>query len=587
MERTQVGRFRIEVRFRARAKDRGVDQPRPAIPGELRPAQAVYHRIDGDRVGLPGHVKVCPRFQPLDRAAACRFVEVESACQCNLRSAVAVDVLDGQIDVLLRSCHGPPFPSRVLVPVHTVGFGRKRDDVGPAVSIEIGDRHLVARRERIDLVSLEANRRRGHDKECGNHRGVHGNRQSAVELEKGELYGAGYHLATYPGRGHRDGENVGIDGPHCKCGGWSLTNSTRSAQFDWGAADGVLQGQRREDSVRDPVRHVVVDANVLSAFLYPGSMANAKTRERSRILLGAALAAKWPGLRIYTPGICIAASMCVLDKYRFCTWHGPAKLDASKQMAASDYEASRNLLADAVQKRVIEQVQYEPGHVLLAGLVSPINHRYQIRRKRRARGDRRVADPVTHGGRGLPDCRRGHPIGQPNGQRRRAPGDRRPASCRRAWKSSPAQTGRAESLGLTKAAEQVGLTWSRDLYPRVVSLQRASDQELKIAFGGWPLPTIPLCNKCHKDLSEIEARHLVDVWLRVATERGISNPETLPYSREIEDIKARFALESSVFLDNRDIFLFLAGKRKANELPRPGEADAPMGDAVGQMKLFE
>lgn len=47
---------------------------------------------------------------------------------------------------------------------------------------------------------------------------------------------------------------------------------------------------------------------------------------------------------------------------------------------------ARDTLTEAVRSRTIEQLEHEPGHVLLAGLVSPVNHHYQIRRKGRKGG---------------------------------------------------------------------------------------------------------------------------------------------------------------------------------------------------------
>lgn len=339
--------------------------------------------------------------------------------------------------------------------------------------------------------------------------------------------------------------------------------------------------------MQDPVRHVVVDACVLSAFLHPGSTVNLKVRERSRLLLAAALMAKWPGLKLYTPATCIAEAMCVLDKFRFCTWHGPVKADSSKQLGTKEYEAARNLLAEVVKKRLVEQIEHEPAHVLLAGLVSPINNRYQIRRKRRGKGKSfsPIRPPM-----GAADCViAGMTIHLANRMGRESvvliTADQRLADVvRKAGRLKPQ---RAESLGLVSAAEQLGMTWSHELYPRVVNIQKANERELKDAFGGWPLPTTPLAQKRRAELSDTEAKLLVNSWLYVAEEYGLSNPDTLPYTDALEDIKTRFAVASSVYLSNQEVFRFLLRKRKSSELPRPGER-YPLNDvAPEQGCLFD
>jgi hypothetical protein len=63
-------------------------------------------------------------------------------------------------------------PARVLVPVHTIGLGRKGDYVGPAIAIDVGDGDLIIRREVVNQVTLDLDRR--GPQEGRDHDGQHG-----------------------------------------------------------------------------------------------------------------------------------------------------------------------------------------------------------------------------------------------------------------------------------------------------------------------------------------------------------------------------------------------------------------------------
>ncbi len=319
--------------------------------------------------------------------------------------------------------------------------------------------------------------------------------------------------------------------------------------------------------MQDPVRHVVVDANTLGAFLYANSTGSANLQQRSQVLIGAALQGRWPGIKLYTPAICIAEALGVLDKYHFCTWHGSAKNDPTKRLSASAYATARDLLTGAVRSRTIEQLEHEPGHVLLAGLVSPVNQHYQIRRKGRKGGKAGVKPPM-----GATDCLiAGMTIHLVCRMGRDAvvlaTADQRLADVLK--KAERVKQDRAEELGMVEVAKQAGLAWGPKLYPSVVNLHKATPRELRDAFGGWPLPTNMVVNKRRAALTPQEAMALEDAWVAVASEYEISDPERLAYSPMLDDLKARFAVASGVCLPNEDIFRFLIQRRKTGQLRRP------------------
>jgi len=246
-------------------------------------------------------------------------------------------------------------------------------------------------------------------------------------------------------------------------------------------------------------------------------------------------------------------------------------------------------LARAVKERIVEELDHEPQHILLAGLISPVNCRYQIRRKRKTRktGTPKVTSSQIKPPMGAADCLI---VGLASHLVQRvgraftllATGDQRLADV--LAKARKLRPDKAAALGLTKTAEEAGLGWDGKVYPNVVNLQRATENEMRTAFGGWPLPVKPLTVKCREELTRSEQSDLVNAWLAVATEHGITNPDSIAYSPALEDIRTRFAVATSIHLRSQDVFLFLLGRRKATRLPKPGTDQSVEG--VESLPLF-
>lgn len=311
----------------------------------------------------------------------------------------------------------------------------------------------------------------------------------------------------------------------------------------------------------EQTRHLVIDANVLSAFLY-GASTNAKNvSERSRILLNAALQANWSGVRLYTPSICIAEAMGVLDKYRFCKWHGAVRKDNGLRLSSVDHAKSRDQLLRAVKERIIEQLSHDSDHVMLAGLVSPINNHYKIRTGKKVKPPMGAADCLIAG----MTIHLINRLGKDSVMLVTA--DQRLADVlNRARKISESS---AQRLGLVDVATQTGLQWNTDLYPSCINLSKASEAELREAFGGWPLPNNPLQRKTQSELTEGEKQSLLESWMTVATRHRMTNPDRLPYAAALQEIRCEFAVRTSVNLASDDVYWFLINMRKAGKLPRP------------------
>ena len=135
----------------------------------------------------------------------------------------------------------------------------------------------------------------------------------------------------------------------------------------------------------DAIRHLIVDTNLLIYYLHPASADTKTVRDRCIALFDAATRAEWSGLRVYVPAIAVAEAIGVLDKYRYCTWAGPATQRPELRLSATQHRKARDLLKDAIRDRRIEQIDHEHSHVSLAELISPINQKYQFRRKKKSK----------------------------------------------------------------------------------------------------------------------------------------------------------------------------------------------------------
>lgn len=70
-------------------------------------------------------------------------------------------------------------------------------------------------------------------------------------------------------------------------------------------------------------------------------------------------------------------------------------------------------------------------------------------------------------------------------------------------------------------------------------------------------------------LSQAEESQLIKIWLEVAAEYKMTNPDNLPYSEPLERIAQRFTHETNIVLPRRDIYLALVSLRKQKLLPKP------------------
>jgi len=241
---------------------------------------------------------------------------------------------------------------------------------------------------------------------------------------------------------------------------------------------------------RDQRKHVLIDANVLAAYIEPKTHRNPKVHELSRDLLSSVLEYEWPIVQLYTPTICIAETQCVLDKHRHCHWHGPAK-KREYRLTKKEYLDGLSALESLIDSRRLMRLDMSHDHLLASSLVSVVNARYQYRRSsgkaKKGKADKsRIKPPM-----GTADCLIAGMaidlairIGSENVVMFMA--DKRLYDVIQAC--STLSNERARLLGLNELATRLNTKWSKSLYPEAVYLPKASEADLVRAFGGWPLP---------------------------------------------------------------------------------------------------
>ena len=315
----------------------------------------------------------------------------------------------------------------------------------------------------------------------------------------------------------------------------------------------------------NPKRYIVVDTNTLLAFVCPNSVDNEALKIRSNILFQSTIKSNWDGIRLYSPAICIAEALCVLDRYRFCAWDPNLRNNPKKMLSQEDYQERKKLLIDAVKTRKIEQLEQEPVHVLMTGLVSSVNSKFPLSQEDGYSGKRAMgAADCLIAGFGI------HLVNRLNDAEAvlLVTEDYRMVDVLK--KCQELTNDEADQLGLKECAEAVGIPWNNQIYPDCVSLGNSEEEELATAFWGWPLPENPLSKRTKGELSSAEEEGLVGIWWEVAETRTFTNTDNLAYDTVLCEIRCMFADRFSISMDCKEIFLFLLNKRKQGELsPNP------------------
>lgn len=253
-------------------------------------------------------------------------------------------------------------------------------------------------------------------------------------------------------------------------------------------------------------------------------------------------------------------------KWRHCDWHGTLKTSPSKRITKLEYSTAFRRLDRLVIDRSLERFEHSPEQTLVTALVSPVNARYQIRR--RTSKANRSAPPVKPP-MGAADCMI---IAAAVSLKRDlggdlvvfATGDQRQCDVARRLRTTTFRT--ARDLGLDQIAQRLGWTWTPYIYPRALNLRQCSEEDLREALHTWPLPDQDW--ELHFDASSLKGEHQLELkllWADVKREYRIG-VDSLPYSVAIDDLRGRFARVTGQYLGNLEIYKALQGWRKAGKL---------------------
>lgn len=224
--------------------------------------------------------------------------------------------------------------------------------------------------------------------------------------------------------------------------------------------------------------YVLLDACVAAAYFAPKSTVSANLRSRATALLTGSS----PDLSVkfLIPNFCIAEVFAVFEKYRWgSTWNKQVK--STHTLTAKEFNASRAAFRASIHNGSgILQVDLNRYHILAVDLVSPVNNAYKIKRDR---GKKKNVNPaktydmlIVAIGIWLK-----HQFG--DAAFTVVTGDERLAAVVERAKS--VKLGVAIKKHLADVAQNLGLSYSPDLYPTVINLTQASKAELSARFPNW------------------------------------------------------------------------------------------------------
>jgi predicted nucleic acid-binding protein len=320
---------------------------------------------------------------------------------------------------------------------------------------------------------------------------------------------------------------------------------------------------------RDARKHILIDANVLSAYLAPKTHRDPAVYERSKILIDSAVKYGWPTVQLYTPTICVAETQCVLDKHRYCDWHGAPK-DPQYRLTKAEYSESLRQLDHLLEARQLIRVEISHDHIAASALVSVPNAKYQYRRESnkkaaKKRDKSRIKPPM-----GAADCLIAGMavdlslrVGADDVVILTA--DRRLSDIMTACRTLTDT--KARNLDLLTLAKRLNTKWSNVIYPRAINIAKCTEKELKGCLGGWPLPEREVCEKRCENLTNREQKELYDLGQQIKSEYGVG-PDSLPYTAELDDLQIRFAIKTGVYSPRAEIARQLLAWRK-NVKSRP------------------
>lgn len=234
------------------------------------------------------------------------------------------------------------------------------------------------------------------------------------------------------------------------------------------------------------------DASVVIPYYVPEGTKNSRTAVvRVPIILDAVRHHRLDALCVI-PNIVVAEVFATLDKFCYSTWDkqvGNMFGGKGKTLDTRLYKsARRKFRADIHNGALFYQHDLGRYHILGLDLIAPVDKHRKFYRKKDVRS--MGASDLLIGSMALHLVR----IHGRDNVRLLTADRRMHAIFERACSKLKPET--ARSLGLIDKAKELGFgSWSGDLYPHVLDLERCTDKQLETIFGEWPLSIRKTRNK--------------------------------------------------------------------------------------------
>jgi len=227
-------------------------------------------------------------------------------------------------------------------------------------------------------------------------------------------------------------------------------------------------------------KYLLLDANVVAGYYLPRSLGSAKARKRIEIILDSVRSGS-SDFFLYIPNFCIAETFSVFMKHGLGHWNSHVK-KAGGKIDRRVYEGLlKQFQKDIHNGKFINQYELSRYHVLGINLVAPIDHHFQM-----SRGKKRQHRPMSTFDHLIISMgiQLSHVHGAENVVVVSA--DSRLASVLEKCKSG-LKPSVVKKLKLHIGESVTGRPFSPRLYPRHVGLKDATNEQLRSAFGSWPL----------------------------------------------------------------------------------------------------
>lgn len=240
------------------------------------------------------------------------------------------------------------------------------------------------------------------------------------------------------------------------------------------------------------MKYILLDSNVTAAYYLPRSCRSKHVCERIENIFDSARSGE-SEFFFYLPNFCVAEVFSVFMKYTFGKWNSHIK-----SIGTLDTRVYKSLVkqfeSDIHNGKFIYHYELARYHVLAINLVAPIDHHFQISRRKKVvhtkkkRALRKVKSPRPAGTFDHLIIAMGIHLARIHGSENVTvvSADSRLIEVLAKCKSKiPKRT--IEKLKLDNAESLTGIPFVPASFPKHVDLVHATNSQLEMALGSWPL----------------------------------------------------------------------------------------------------